>query len=171
MTIRVRQLQKGQGLLWRDLRLAALADSPDAFATTYESQVGRSEAEWKRMLDERVADPRSASFVAEIEGESAGMAFCQLDTTDRRVAHVYSFWVAPRFRRRGVGRALLASALVWIRTQGAQVAELSVNETSESAISLYAAAGFADTGRREPLREGSPQQRVVMRCTLGIDGS
>src|SRR3972149_9024600 len=91
MSIRFRQLQKSQGLLWRDLRLAALADSPDAFATTYESQVGRSEAEWQRMLDERVADPRSASFVAEIEGESAGVGFCQLDKTGRRGGPLFLF--------------------------------------------------------------------------------
>jgi hypothetical protein len=36
MTIRIEELKLGDGLIWRDLRLRALKESPDAFGMTYE---------------------------------------------------------------------------------------------------------------------------------------
>jgi GNAT superfamily N-acetyltransferase len=43
----VRELNGDEWQLKRDLRLAALNESPDAFASTYAREVHRSEAEWR----------------------------------------------------------------------------------------------------------------------------
>jgi ribosomal protein S18 acetylase RimI-like enzyme len=91
---------------------------------------------------------------------------CMFDETDQTICHLFAMWVAPEFRRRGVGRAILESALDWMKKRGAKEAQLSVTEGNKEAFSLYRSFGFLDTSRREPLREGSPLQVIVMRRRL-----
>lgn len=166
MNTRVRELQRGEGLIWKELRLRALAETPDAFGTTYESQLDRTDEQWHAMFDERIADLSAGSLLAEVDGQQAGIAWCCFDDPNPDVGHLYSMWVVPAFRRRGAGTALLAYALEWMRARESRIAELEVNVHSDVAISLYASMGFSDTGRREPLREGSSQRTIVMRCAL-----
>lgn len=64
-------------------------------------------------------------------------------------ANITKVVVAPRLRRTGVGRALLAAAVAAARKARAQVCTLHVDEANEAARRLYAAQGFRQTGRRE----------------------
>lgn len=91
---------------------------------------------------------------------------CRFDETDQTICHLFAMWVAPEFRRKGVGRAILESALDWMKQKGAKEARLSVTEGNKEAFSLYRSFGFLDTSRREPLREGSPVQVIVMQRQL-----
>ena len=166
MTIRVEELKPGDGLIWRDLRLRALKDSPDAFGSTYEVEVQRSDDEWQDHINRNVADPLVTNFVARIDDEPAALAVCVFDENERTICHLFAMWVAPEFRRRGLGRAILESALDWMKQKGAKKAQLSVTEGNKEALSLYRSFGFLDTRRREPLREGSALQVIVMRRQL-----
>ena len=166
MTVRVRELQRGEALLWKRLRLRALAESPDAFAVTYDSDVGRPNDSWHSMIDASAKDPFSTSLVAEAGRVAIGMAYCRLDPTDNRVGQVFAMWVDPSYRGQSAGRALLQFALQWMRDREATTSELSVTETNRAAIRLYESAGYLDTGERESLREGSDLQVVKMSCPL-----
>jgi RimJ/RimL family protein N-acetyltransferase len=55
--------------------------------------------------------------------------------------------VAPPFRRRGVGAALLSEALAWARRVGVHKVILTVFPDNLSAIRLYRRFGFVDEGR------------------------
>ncbi len=55
---------------------------------------------------------------------------------------------APAFRRRGVGRALLAALLAQARSRRASAVYLEVRPSNAAALSLYRAAGFTDLARR-----------------------
>lgn len=165
MFVTVRELSKGEGLLWRDLRLGALAESPDAFAVTYENDADRPDSDWHEMIDATAADSCSTSLVAEVDAEPVGMAFCRIDN-DRGDGELFAMWVRPTARRRGAGRALLEYALGWMRSQGATSAELTVTETNTAAVHLYASSGFVDTGRREPLRGESALKVIAMQRDL-----
>lgn len=166
MSIEVRELRKGEGLVWRDLRLEALAESPEAFGSTYQASTQRSEEDWHQMVDATSSDPRATSVVAVVEGEPCGMARCQIDEHDSSTAGLFAMWVKPDLRRRGVARQIVEFAFSWMRSRGASFVELAVNEENERAIAFYLCVGFVDTGRREPLRSGSPVQEVVMRRSL-----
>ena len=52
------------------------------------------------------------------------------------------------WRRRGLGRALLAEGLAAAGRRGATTAYLEVRESNAAARDLYARAGFAEIGRR-----------------------
>jgi ribosomal protein S18 acetylase RimI-like enzyme len=64
-------------------------------------------------------------------------------------------WVEPAWRTRGVGARLVGEVLAWAASQGARSVVLGVTETNEGAAAFYERLGFADTGLRHPLREGS----------------
>ena len=166
MTIHVQELKPGDGLIWRDLRLRALKDSPNAFGMTYEVESQRSDDEWREQINRNVADPLVTNLVARVDDEPAALAVCRFDENDQTICHLFAMWVAPEFRRRGVGRAVLESALDWMKQKGAKEAHLSVTEGNIEAFTLYRSLGFLDTSRREPLREGSPLQLVDMRRQL-----
>ena len=55
--------------------------------------------------------------------------------------------VAPGWRRRGVGSALMREAIAWARDVGVEKLELSVYPDNAAAIGLYRSFGFAEEGR------------------------
>ena len=68
-----------------------------------------------------------------------------------------------RYRRRGIGRALLDAAERWARERGVRKLELHVFPHNEAAIALYERAGFVREGyRHEPL----PPRRHVFDAIL-----
>ena len=63
---------------------------------------------------------------------------------------IYSMWVAPEARRRGIALELLAEAERWIEAAGGSEAELNVVDQETPARRLYERAGFRLDGRSEP---------------------
>jgi len=64
-------------------------------------------------------------------------------------AEILTLAVVPAARRRGLGGTLLASAMAAARGRGAMAMFLEVAEYNAAARALYAAAGFAEAGRRK----------------------
>jgi ribosomal protein S18 acetylase RimI-like enzyme len=63
-------------------------------------------------------------------------------------AYISDLVVLPRYRRRGVGRALLERAEALARSSGARVLRVGVLAKNESAARLYRVAGFSDYQRQ-----------------------
>jgi len=63
-------------------------------------------------------------------------------------AELLTLAVAPESRRLGLGRKLVARFLYQARLRGAETAFLEVAADNPGAQALYAAAGFAESGRR-----------------------
>ncbi|MGH9890502.1 MAG: GNAT family N-acetyltransferase, partial [bacterium] len=133
----------------------------------YQADAHLPDDSWHQMIDATAADRLSASLVAEIDGSSAGMAYCRVDENDRSVGLLFAMWVDPPCRRQGAGRALVEYALAWMRNLGALTVELTVTGTNDEAVHLYTSMGFIDTGDREPLRDGSTLQVIKMKREIG----
>lgn len=63
-------------------------------------------------------------------------------------AEILTVAVAPDARRRGLGRALVASAMGVAAARGASAMLLDVAADNVAARALYAALGFSEVGRR-----------------------
>jgi GNAT superfamily N-acetyltransferase len=138
----------------RGVRLRALYDAPEAFASTYEEALTRPREVWERQL----AD--FATFVAVEAGRDVGLArgvpFDERDDT----ALLVSVWVAPEARGHGAGDALVAAVVDWARRSGYRFLALDVGDENPYAIALYARQGFLPNGEvsylpapREHVRE------------------
>jgi ribosomal-protein-alanine N-acetyltransferase len=79
------------------------------------------------------------SIVAEISGQIAGyMMTCLL--LDR--GHIFSLAVAPAFRRRGVGEALLRYTVDRLNARGIGKIDLEVRKTNKAGRSFWEQMGF-----------------------------
>jgi ribosomal protein S18 acetylase RimI-like enzyme len=146
----------------RDLRLRALQDAPLAFGSTHAREAAFEREVWEQRTRENAAGERSVAFVLE---PWAGMAVGAIhDDDEPGVAHLYGMWVAPEARGAGAGRALVDAVIGWAIERGATRVMTSVESTNAAARSLYARAGFADTGRREPLGHSDATVMVLARA-------
>jgi ribosomal-protein-alanine N-acetyltransferase len=75
--------------------------------------------------------------------------------------------VQPDARRRGAGRTLVREAAEWAERMGAKELWLEVRESNEAARRLYAACGFAVTGRRRGYYADPAEDALLMRLALG----
>lgn len=127
---------------YRQIRLAALADAPDAFGSTLEREAAFSDQQWI----ERLGNADVATFVAVDGTMDVGLATGLPHWDDPEEAALVSVWVAPHAREQGVGRALIERVLVWARAAPFRAVRLEVSDHNEPAIRLYERMGFMRTG-------------------------
>lgn len=143
MAVSVRRIRPEEGQLLRRMRLAALRDSPDAYASTLAAEEGRSEATWDALARARSHGPAEATFWAQDhDGTVVGMVGAHRSDTARGTVELVSLWVDPGHRRGGVGRRLVAWVVDWAAAGGADRVELWVTTANAPAEALYRRSGF-----------------------------
>jgi ribosomal protein S18 acetylase RimI-like enzyme len=152
-------LAASQWPLLKRLRLAALADSPDAFSPTLEETLAHPDAYWQTWA-ERAQEAGRRVFIANVNGDPAGLVSAVRD--DDGVGHIGAMRVDPLARRAHLGRSLLRSGCDFLAAAGCGRIVLTVTETNAAAIAMYESEGFALTGRSQPLRPGSPLANLEM---------
>jgi GNAT superfamily N-acetyltransferase len=171
MAIVVRRFTASEWPEYRDLRLRALAESPDAFGSMFDREAKRSDDEWRNRLALAVRSDRELPLVAVVDGDGVGLAWARIDEQQADLARLFQVWVAPEARGLGVGRALLEAAISWARGAGARALRLGVTRMDSAAVRLYRRAGFVDVGEPEPLRPGSALQCQPMCLALDSTAS
>ena len=78
-------------------------------------------------------------------------------------AHIVSLGVAPDFRRRGAGRALVNDLLRIAKLENITVITLQVRVSNESALRLYRSAGFQLAGVRKQYYSDNREDAITMR--------
>ena len=147
--VRIEQIASGNLATFKEVRLAALQESPSAFGSTYAREQAFTDAEWKSRL-ERWNGVRGIGFVASEDGVACGIAGALVDQTDATHALLVSMWTAPTQRRKGIGRLLVEEVVRWAVKRGVVVLQLMVTSKNESAMRFYEELGFVRTERVEP---------------------
>ena len=170
--VKIRILGAADAGAFQALRLRGLRESPAAFGSTLEEEVGRSIEEVAERLAELRSVPRRATFGAFDEnGSLLGVAACvqQGGIKMRHKANVFAMYVSPDARGRGVGRALVARLIEHARGwEGVERLTLTVTDTQQTARRLYLAAGFQVFGSEpDGLRQdGKPTTMEYMTLSL-----
>lgn len=156
--VRVQRLPARRWREYRALRLEALKAVPAAFGSSYLEEVRYPRERWV----ERV----SSALCAVSSGVPVGMISYVVSerTKSRHVANIYSVYVAPEHRGRGVGKLLLESAISAIRKHGGVLkVKLDVNPEMRAAVALYEGAGFMVVGRaRKELKVGGRYHDLLL---------
>jgi len=128
----------------RELRLAALRDSPAAFSSTLERERAFPDDLWRS----RLAPEANPHFVAEDSEEGlVGLVVGAVDPDDADLAWLLSMWVAPSRRGSGLVDELIAVIDSWARATGRSKLKLEVIADNEPARRAYLRHGFTPTGR------------------------
>jgi len=126
--------------MWRSVRLAALAEAPEAFGSRLEDWIDADEDRWR----ERLSIPGAIDLMAVDSGTGGpiGMVTGTSAARHDEDARLISMWVAPAARGRGVATSLIGAVVDWADASGAQRLTLSVRVENHSARRTYERNGF-----------------------------
>jgi ribosomal protein S18 acetylase RimI-like enzyme len=159
--LELRALGSDDWRVWRELRLAALAEAPEAFGSTLAQRTGAGDREerWRARLE----IPGARDVVAVLDGHPVGMA-SGVPAEEGASVELISMWVSPVARGQGAGDLLIGAVERWAVERHAKTLRLSVRPDNGQAIALYERHGFADSG--EPgdlLPDGGRRERVMVK--------
>jgi RimJ/RimL family protein N-acetyltransferase len=144
----VRRVVPDEWQTFRDIRLAALADAPDAFVTTLAQAEAYPEQRWRSHTSE------GGTMLGWRDGEPVGLVAVYVPDDQ---PHLVMMWVKPAARGSGVAEALIDAVLAWAGERHADHVGLWVVEGNERAERAYAKYGFRRTGRSQPV-PGRPDE-------------
>jgi ribosomal-protein-alanine acetyltransferase len=106
-----------------------------------------------------LAEGGTRVWVADEAGEIAGASAARAVADE---VEVLNLGVAPSWRRKGVGRSLMARALAEAGRAGARQVFLEVRESNQGARAFYAALGLVESGRRRAYYRDPVEDALVL---------
>jgi len=159
MTITTRRVRPDDVHALKRVRLAALLDTPSAFAMTHEEESGYPDDRWATSAVERSAGREHATFFAFDGDDVVGLVGGHRLDGDQGIELV-SMWTSPTARGKGVGAALVDCVVEWA---AGETVELWVTRGNDSAQRLYERCGFVETGDFQPLPSDPCKDETRMR--------
>jgi ribosomal protein S18 acetylase RimI-like enzyme len=147
--ITVELITPRNAMLFKEVRLRALRDTPLAFGSTYARESALTDQEWIERAAKWSGETGSG-YLAMDAVEACGIAAGYIEPDDSSTAHLVSMWVAPPHRRSGVGRQLVHAVDSWARSRGVRTLRLMVTSGNDPARQFYERLGFTLNGRTEP---------------------
>lgn len=164
----IRAIHPDEWPTYRALRLRALQDSPDAFGSTYEVELARSNEVWASRMAAAATSGRDRAMFAAVGENVCGLAWCKVSASEPGFADLFQMWVQPDCRGQGIGAALLQEAIAYASHAGASTLRLGVAVAESPAMRLYRSFGFRPVGMAEPLRKGSAVTAQNMHLQLSV---
>jgi RimJ/RimL family protein N-acetyltransferase len=141
ISIDLRRLTPEDASMYRQIRLEALADSPDAFASTLD-------LEEDRPLDWFVTRLADAFVLGALDGpDLMGVAgfYIQPGPKHAHKGMLWGMYVRPEYRSAGIGRVLVEAIIDHARDH-VEILQLFVVSDNAPARRLYAGLGFVEYG-------------------------
>lgn len=143
----IRRLNPGEADLYRSVRLESLRDSPEAFASTYESALKRSGESWQQQADSTATGSDRATFVA-LEDRPVGVAAIYRNPEKSGEGELIQVWVAPDHRGTGLAGSLIDALLQWAAGNGILIILAEVTADNSRALRFYEQQGFVSIDRK-----------------------
>ena len=113
---------------------ARLTDTLGAVDPQYREENAYTASQWRRRLRTH------AQFATRVDDHLAGLIGAQRATVES--VYLYSLWLEPAARGRGLGRALVSAAVDWARSERARIVTLRVDAANDAARGVYERLGF-----------------------------
>jgi len=165
--IHVRALREEDWQVYRDVRLAALQDAPEAFVASRAQEEVFDEQTWRERLR------RSRRLVAERDGSVLGVVSVgQTEEPRAGTAELFGLWVAPEARGTGVAWKLVEAGAERARADGRNHLSYWVGTDNGRAVAFASSFGFRPGSTRRPMRVASEEdgaEEMAMVLPLGVD--
>ena len=142
----------------REIRLASLLESPEAFGSSYEREIAFTEKEWRELFN------LNSYLVASIDGKDIAMMFLERLRGDfGATCWVGGCWSNPQYRGIGALRSMFDYVDSVKDQKGWQIQGLGVFIVNKSAIAAYEKLGFKAMGevQESTRRPGNFYQRMI----------
>lgn len=162
----VRPLGEEDWQQYRDTRLTALRESPEAFVATVAEEEAFDEDFW------RVRMNRSSRLIANRDGAPLGIVSVGRASNDNpKTSELFGLWVSPEARGSGVASALVRAGANLAREQGQTQLAYWVGSDNGRGVAFASGFGFRPTADRRPMRIKSEddEDEVAMVLALGGD--
>ncbi len=127
---------------------------------------------WSRPSYEQILLPAPAfgvarcAFVALSDSNLAGFAVVSW-LTQETAAEVEGLVVDEKYRRQGIGSALIGACIAWAVNAGASSIRLEVRASNVAALALYHRSGFSAVGHRRAYYSAPVEDAVLLQAPLG----
>jgi len=168
--IGVRLLEEEDWSEYRDVRLRALSESPEAFVASADEEQAFPEDSWRARMR------RSRRLLAEREGSVVGVASMGSHRSpEEGVGELFGLWVAPDQRGHGVARRLLEAAAQQARQDRLTHLVYWVGTDNGRAVAFASSFGFRPTDSRRPMQirglDGEDEESEEMAMVLPLGSS
>ena len=141
----IRILETGDTPLYREIRLEALRDHPEAFSSSYDEEKNNPIESYENRLN----FAHFNIFGAFIENKLIGVVTLIKETNmkTKHKAHIVAMYVKPESRKVGAGKSLMLAAINKAQTiEEIEQIYLTVTSSNVAAKELYQALGFITYG-------------------------
>ncbi|NLG22314.1 MAG: GNAT family N-acetyltransferase [Actinomycetales bacterium] len=144
--ISVRLLEEENWSEYRDVRLRALKESPEAFVASAEEEEGYEEDRWRGRMR------RSRRLLAEQGDTVVGVVSVGSHNVETPGSgELFGLWVDPALRGSGVARKLLEAAAAQARQDELKHLVYWVGTDNGRAVAFASSFGFRPTDNRRPM--------------------
>lgn len=161
-----RRASKNDVALFKEVRLRALQDSPDAYCSTYQSALQRDQCSWQEQLWATTAGgERNTQFAFE-DDQCIGIAALYREPSAPS-GDIIMMWVDPGNRGSSAASMLVQNLLCWAKDSGFTDVYLDVTDSNARAIKFYQNQGFHDTGEKVEIDFNRNLSGIRMTQNLG----
>ncbi|HEU5416844.1 MAG TPA: GNAT family N-acetyltransferase [Streptosporangiaceae bacterium] len=158
----IRVLDRNEWPTLRDIRLAALRESPGSFLATYEQELGYRDERWQAEFT------RGSWNIGFLEGDPISLLGVTREPGQpQQECFIEYLWVAEKQRGSGFGLFMLGTILKRLQADGVRTVFLWVLDRNRGAVRFYERAGFVSTNLRQPLADRPGQNEERMKLHLG----
>lgn len=144
--ISVRVLGEDEWERYREFRLRALQESPEAFVADHATEAGYSQDFWRTRMR------RSARLLAERDDEPVGiMSLRGNENLFDHAAEIFGLWVPQALRGSGVAARLVEAAASRANRDGHTQLVYWVGTDNGRAVAFASSYGFRPTEHRRPM--------------------
>jgi ribosomal protein S18 acetylase RimI-like enzyme len=141
----IRLTETKDWMLLKQVRLAAILDTPTAFGVSYQTAAKYTDEQWK----DRASSAGTAFWLAFDSDKPIGMVGAAVSSANRY--NLIGMWIAPSARGSGVATQLVEAVKARAIDQGFDGVFLDVAPDNARASNFYLKQGFAFLDEWEPL--------------------
>jgi RimJ/RimL family protein N-acetyltransferase len=165
--ISIREALLSDVVQFRELRLAALQDSPTAFSADYQMNLNQPMSFWEGRAK---PDEHGKLFFAIHESQLIGMTGIRQGESPKTEhgGYIWGIFVRPEWRGLHIAEAFIETCIEWAKWKGIDIVKLGVMTNNTSAVRCYERCGFTIYGTepRGILYEGKYYDEYLMSRTL-----
>lgn len=169
-SVHIISLPKSRWMEYKNIRLEALREDPQAFGTSVSDAEQRPDFYWIDRIEDARKEQTDSMLFAEHEGTIIGMlgAYFHKTPETQHSAHIWGVYVNSKFRGKGIGKRLMQAMIDKLTSlPDIQTVRLLVNKEQLPAVSLYKHLGFTIVGTEEfALGDGKLHQEYNMEKVL-----